>query len=209
MDYMQENRKTGSRDTEGRLQSLVQTALDMGATQALIIPAESVVVDSGLADMCHNPKCINYGLSKSCPPHVAGPQAFKEQLREFTYAIVFKIDIPSEILYSTQNLELFQLLHEIAARVDRAAIDMGFPAARGYAGNSCKKVFCHDFLECRALHEDGQCRNPDRARASMSGYGVNVNKLYQAAGWQIKNHAQENEEGSTKTSSICGLVLID
>lgn len=191
------------------MESLVRTALDMGATEARVIPADSIVVDPGLAEMCHNPKCINYGLSKSCPPNVAGPEAFREQLEGFTWAIVFKIEVPSQILYSTQDLELFQLLHEIAASVDRAARGMGFSGARGYAGNSCKKAFCHDFLQCRALYEDGECRNPDRARASMSGYGVNVTKLYEAAGWPLKEPERQTGEGSTRMASICGLVLID
>jgi len=206
---MQHTRNTELTGTERSLQSLLQTALDMGATDARVIPTDRIVIDPGLADMCHNPKCINYGLSKSCPPNVAGPEAFREQLEGFSRAIVFKIEVPSEILYSTQNLELFQLLHEIASNVDQAARDMGFSGAWGYAGNSCKKVFCHDFLECRALYGDGECRNPDRARASMSGYGVNVTKLYEAAGWPLKDLAHETEEGSTRMASICGLVLID
>mgnify|MGYP000190907546 CR=1 FL=1 len=206
---MQENRdKPELSDREERLESLVQTALDMGATHARIIPADRIVVDPGLAEICKNPKCINYGLSKSCPPHVSGPEEFQRQLENFTCALVFKIEVPTEILYTTQNLELFQLLHEIAACVDQAAVNMGFSGARGYAGNSCKKLFCHDFLECRFLHKDGQCRNPDRARPSMSGFGVNVNKLYEAAGWQIKNLTRETGKGHVKMGSICGLVLI-
>ncbi len=193
---------------EEKLESLLQTALQMGATDSRIIPAQSIVVDPKMAEICYNPKCINYGLSKSCPPHVAGPGAFQENLENFTRALVFKIEVPSEIMYSTQNLELFQLLHETAARVDQTAVNMGFSAAQGYAGNSCKKIFCHDFLRCRALYEDGQCRNPERARASMSGFGVNVKKLYEAAGWTFKNLTRETEEKQIKMASICGLVLI-
>lgn len=208
LNTMKDNRNTELTDTEEGLQSLLRTALDMGATDARVISADTIVVDPGLAEMCSNPKCINYALSRSCPPHVAGPEWFREQLESLTQAIVFKIEVPSEILYSTQNLELFQLLHEIAASVDHAARGMGFSSARGYAGNSCKKVFCHDFLECRALYGDGECRNPDRARASMSGFGVNVTKLYEAAGWPLKDYERETGEGGTRMASICGLVLI-
>ncbi|MCF8029135.1 MAG: DUF2284 domain-containing protein [Desulfobacteraceae bacterium] len=187
---------------------LVREALELGATAAAVISADQIVVDESLADKCRNPKCINYGLSKSCPPHVAGPSAFKELLETVSRAIVFKIEVPSEVLYSGQNLELFQLLHETAAGIEQAAIRMGFSGARAYAGNSCKKVFCADYLECRALGEDGQCRNPDRARASMSGFGVNVAKLYAAAGWERKGVTHETDSGSIRMDSICGLVLI-
>lgn len=201
--------KPALNDTEQKLARLVQTALDMGATDARILPADRIVVDEKLAEKCSNPKCMNYGLSKSCPPNVAGPRAFKKQLETFTQAVFFKIEVPSEILYSTQNLELFQLLHETAAGVEQAAIEMGFTRAKGYAGNSCKMVFCHDHLECRALHGDGQCRHPDRARPSMSGFGVHVGKLYEAAGWPTKHPTQKTRKGRFKMASICGLVLID
>lgn len=187
---------------------LIRAALELGATAAAVISADQIVVDESLADKCRNPKCINYGLSKSCPPHVAGPSAFKDLLETFSRAIVFKIEVPSEILFSGQNLELFQLLHETAAGIEQAAIRMGFSGARAYAGNSCKKVFCADYLECRVLGEDGQCRNPERARPSMSGFGVNVAKLYAAAGWERKGVTHETDSGSIQMDSICGLVLI-
>lgn len=200
--------KPAFNDTAEKLERLVQTALDLGATDARIMPADRIVVDEKLAEKCRNPKCMNYGLSKSCPPNVAGPKAFKKQLETFIRAVVFKIEVPSEILYSTQNLELFQLLHETAAGVEQAAAEMGFTRATGYAGNSCKMIFCDDHLECRALHGDGQCRNPGRARPSMSGFGVHVGKLYEAAGWPAKHPTLETPNGQFKMASICGLVLI-
>ncbi|MFP3980760.1 MAG: DUF2284 domain-containing protein [Desulfobacterales bacterium] len=187
---------------------LIREALELGATDAAVISADQIVVDKSLADKCRNPKCMNYGLSNSCPPHVAGPSAFKDLLETFSRAIVFKIEVPSEVLYSGQNLELFQLLHETAAGIEQAAVRMGFSGARAYAGNSCKKVFCGEHLECRVLEGDGQCRNPDRARPSMSGFGVNVAKLYEVAGWQRKGVTHETDSESIRMDSICGLVLI-
>ncbi|MFW6011230.1 MAG: DUF2284 domain-containing protein, partial [Desulfosalsimonas sp.] len=51
-------------------------------------------------------------------------------------------------------------------------------------------------------------RNPDRARPSMSGFGINVTRLYEAAGWQVKGVTYENGSESIRMSSICGLILI-
>jgi hypothetical protein len=76
--------------------------------------------------------------------------------------------VPSEILYSGENRELFQLLHEIAAGIENSAVKMGFSDAQAYAGGSCKRIFCHDHPECRVISEKGSCRNPDYARPSMS-----------------------------------------
>ena len=45
------------RDTEERLEQLLQMALEMGATNARIIPADKVVVDPGLAEIVFQSVC--------------------------------------------------------------------------------------------------------------------------------------------------------
>ncbi|MFW6271834.1 MAG: DUF2284 domain-containing protein [Desulfosalsimonas sp.] len=194
--------------TKENLASLLCRAKSLGAADAALIPAEKVKVEDSLAEKCTNPKCINYGLSKSCPPNVAGPSVMRKQLESFKWSLFFKIEVPSDVLYSGQGIEVFQLLHETAASIEKCAVEKGFLTARAYAGNSCKKVFCSEYLECRALFENGKCRNPDRARPSMSGFGINVSKLYEAAGWNIKGTTYYNGSQSIRMSSICGLILI-
>ncbi|HBG18020.1 MAG TPA: hypothetical protein DDY32_01700, partial [Desulfobulbaceae bacterium] len=68
--------------------------------------------------------CENYGLAKSCPPHVAGPAAFRKLLESFRQAIFFKIDVPSDVLFSSESCEVFQLLHEVASGIERSAVEM-------------------------------------------------------------------------------------
>jgi len=101
---------------------------------------------------------------------------------------------------------VFGLLHEVAAGIERSAVRKGYPESKAYAGNSCKKIFCGDHPRCRVTGEGGECRNPDRARPSMSGFGINVSKLMQAAGWApIPRNLGSNGES---TGTVCGLVLI-
>lgn len=195
-------------ETDKKLRQMLDEAGNLGATDAVVLSADRIVVEDVLAEKCSNPKCMNYGLSKSCPPYVAGPSAMRKKLETFSRAVFFKIEVPSDIMYSGQSRELFQLLHETAAGIEQSAVKAGFSGARGYAGNSCKKVFCRDHNECRVVSEKGECRNPDRARESMSGFGVNVSKLYEAAGWSMKGTEYHNGSESIRMSSICGLVLI-
>ena len=190
------------------LEALIQDAQKSGASEAKIISARDIVVEHHLADMCREPRCENYGLSKSCPPHVSGPLVFKENLEKFSQAIFFKIDVPSEMLYSRERSEVFQLLHEIAAQIEISAVKMGFVRAQAYAGGSCKKIFCHDHTECLALSEKGECRNPQYARPSMSGFGINVAKLFKTAGWKMNWTANDTDSTATQMANVCGLVLI-
>jgi len=190
------------------LKALIQYAKRSGATGAAVISTADIVVEEALAAMCREPRCPSYGLSKRCPPHVSGPSGFRKKLENFTRALVFKIDVPSEILLSSERLEIFQLLHEIAAGVEQSAVRMGFENARAYTGGSCKEIFCGDFAECAVLSGEGNCRNPQSARPSMSGFGINVSKLMEAAGWTMSIAACDDGSNRSKMGNVCGLVLI-
>lgn len=191
-----------------KLKKLIQHAYHLGATHVAIVSTTDIVVDDNLAEMCREPRCENYGLSKSCPPHVSGPSAFRKQLEKYDQAIFFKIDVPSKILYSSDRRELFQLLHEIAAGIEHIAIKMGFAKAQAFAGGSCKEIFCYDHPDCLAISAQGKCRNPRYARPSMSGFGINVAKLIETAGWTEGEDTHDADSATTKMANISGLILI-
>lgn len=190
------------------LDDLLEMARELGATGAVVVPAAAIVVDAGLAGRCREPRCENYGQARSCPPHVAGPAAFRKLLAGYRQAVFLKIDVPAEVLFSSESREVFQLLHEMVAGVERSAAAMGFTGAKAYAGGSCKAIFCHEQLACLALLEGGKCRNPASARPSMSGFGIDVASLYAAAGWEMQWVMHHPDATSTKMANVCGLVLI-
>lgn len=196
------------RSLSEHLQELLQEACLAGATEAAIVAAGDIVVEDQLAERCRQPRCENYGLSKSCPPHVAGPAVLREELKTYRQALFFRVDVPAEVLFSSDNRELFQLLHEIAAGVERAAADKGYRRAKAYAGDSCKRVFCHDQPQCQALTALGRCRNPETARPSMSGFGINVAKLLRSVGWKQEMGSRDTFSKSEKSAFVCGLVLL-
>lgn len=193
---------------QGKLGQLIREARQSGATELAIVSTRSIVVDDDLADRCREPRCENYGLSKSCPPQVSGPSAFRKKLEEFNQAIFFRIDVPSKVLYSSECREIFQLLHETAAGIETSAIRLGFSGAQAYAGGSCKKIFCHDHAECLALAGKGNCRNPEYARPSMSGFGINVARLCKTAGWSMGTSTRDAASTMDNTASVYGLVLV-
>ena len=193
---------------DSKLAGLVETAISQG-TAAKLIPANGICAQDDLAKHCQKPKCENYGTSMSCPPHVAGPAAFRQLLKQYSKALVFKLEVPTDILFTDDRKQVFQLLHEIAAKIETDAIDTGFKKARAYAGGSCKKIFCHDQRDCLGIAAKETCRHPGQARPSMSGFGINVAKLIEAAEWPKEEMPGENKSPASKISGLYGLVLID
>ncbi len=139
---------------------------------------------------------------------MAGPAAFRKQLEDYEQSLFFKIDVPAQVLYSSDSRELFQLLHEIAAGIEQSAIGLGMVHAKAYAGDSCKRVFCHDQPDCQALTDPEKCRHPQSARPSMSGFGINVAKLLRSAGWETGACDRGKEGDLPTTTYVCGLVLL-
>ena len=190
------------------LMELIKLSAGLGASDAAVISADEILIEDDLAKLCREPQCENYGLSASCPPYVSGPSGFRKLLNDYKHAIVIKIDVPSEILLSNQRGEIFKLLHEITATIEQSAVKMGFRASKAYAGGSCKKLFCNNHGDCSVLAKEGDCRNPGLARPSMSGFGINVSKLMEAAGMPYSMITDETEEGKTSMGTVCGLILI-
>ncbi len=191
------------------LEKLVQTAIQLGASVAGIISSADIVTEDRLADLCHGePTCINYGLSPSCPPHVSGPSGFRKLQSMSRYSIVVKIDVPTAIMFSLQRHEIMQVLHEIVSTVERKAVEIGYGGSKAFAGDSCKKIFCNDHATCRVLSKQGECRNPDTARPSMSGFGIDVASLLRTAGWPAKTADHEQASDMESMTWVAGLIVL-
>jgi len=186
-----------------RLQHLLTQAERAGATRAAILPAHCVQVEEELAAFCRHPRCPFWGLSLSCPPHVAGPEGFSQLLRTCKDVLVVRLEVQACSLQGGERPQVFRLLHELVASVELRAQALGFTDAAGFAGGSCKASFCADKTKCSVLAGRGKCRYPDQARPSLSGYGVNVGTLMRAAGWDSELFASGNE-----MSWLAGLVLL-
>lgn len=179
---------------------LLETAYQLGASDAAFIKSNQIEISKDLAGLCQHPKCESYGASLSCPPYVSGPAGFSRRIKTCADAMVFRITVPSDIMYSHQRIEIFRLLHEIGSSIENQAKQMGYVNSRAYAAGSCKKLFCSEHLSCNVVFGQGECRNPDLARQSMSGFGINVKKLMTIAGL----HSDTPE-----MKPACGLILID
>ncbi|MFH1157024.1 MAG: DUF2284 domain-containing protein [Pseudomonadota bacterium] len=189
------------------LEQLRDAALGLGAGEAGILLSDALVVENRLADYCIRPQCPGYGRSMSCPPHVGGPDWFREYLTRVLRVLVFKLDVATGILMSHERYPVIRRLHAMAASLERTAIDAGFSEARAFAAGSCMQAFCNDHDSCSVL-SGSECRYPDQARQSMSGMGVNVTLLAQALGWEMKIITKDTDPESVPMGMMVGLVCL-
>ena len=187
---------------------LIREACLAGATEVMPVAPAEIVVEERLAGYCREPQCPNFAQSLSCPPHVAGPAGFLALRDSSRAALVVRIEVPSAVLFSDERREVMRLLHEITAGIERSAIARGYAGSKAFAGGSCKDLFCHDHLTCQVLAGNGKCRNPTQARPSMSGFGINVAKMLQAAGCSEAKSTRPAIPGMESMSWLAGLVLI-
>jgi len=188
--------------------TLIRTALDLGASGAAVFPAREIRIEDRLAGMCLEPRCQAYSLAKSCPPHVSGPAGLREILGGYQWALTIKIDLPMEVLLSEKRREVMGLLHEIAAMLEGVAKESGFSRSRGFAGGSCKMIFCAGHLYCRVVEGGGECRHPEQARPSMSGFGINVAEMMESAGLDYNLAVGKEAQEANSQGTLAGLVLI-
>ena len=133
---------TASAAMETMLAELVDLARRLGASDAAVVDAAAIVAEERLARFCLPPGCPHYGLSAGCPPHVGGPQMFRDLLKRYCHGLLVKIDTSAELLSSESSKELFRRLHRIAAGVERNAAALGCTAPRAI----CRRIVPVPFL---------------------------------------------------------------
>ena len=187
---------------------LIDQARQLGVSDARVIDAACIRVEDRLADICRDPGCPGYGQGANCPPHVMQPEAFRHLLERFPRALVFKFDVPTEVLLGDGRFEVSRLVHETAAALERHALACGYADARGLAAGSCKRIFCAAEKDCRVIAHGGVCRHPEDARPSISGLGIHFFDLSRTVGWPIEKITGESRSEEVPMGLMAGIVLL-
>jgi len=187
---------------------MIQKALQLGVSDVRLIDAARIRVEDDLARLCQEPACPGFGRGAGCPPHVMAPETFRRLLDRFPRALVFKFDVPTEVLLGDGRLEVARRVHETAAALEAYAPAKGYRAARGLAAGSCRAIFCADEQTCRVIAEKGACRHPDKARPSISGLGVNVFELARTLGWPMEKITRDSRPEDVPMGLMAGIVLL-
>jgi predicted metal-binding protein len=167
------------------------TALELGASDAALIPASDVPIDERVRLKCVVPRCIRAGETPYCPPHSPDLDLIRRALGRFSWAILVKCNVEPIEDYApgrgTTKAEQRQVLSfhkqsaEVVYALERQAYKDGYHLAMGFGGGSCKDYLCQG-LVCQFL-DSGRCRFPHRARPAMEAMGIDVVALINKAGW--------------------------
>jgi predicted metal-binding protein len=70
-------------------------ALELGAADAKVIPADKVVVEDRDVLKC-KVGCTNYGKTLTCPPYTPTAEEFRKIVSEYSYALFMKLKSQAE-----------------------------------------------------------------------------------------------------------------
>jgi predicted metal-binding protein len=170
-----------------------ELALELGASEAAIIPASQVIVDERVRLKCVVPRCLRAGETPNCPPYAPDLDLVRRALSRFSWAILFKCNVEPIEEYAPagrgatkaerlRTLAFHQQSGQVVCALERQAYKDGYHLAMGFGGGSCKDYLCKGII-CQFL-DSGRCRFPHRARPAMEAVGIDVVALINKVGWQ-------------------------
>lgn len=188
-------------------------AVEMGATDAMVITADTVIIDERVRAKCTYPRCSSYGTNVNCPPYAMSLDQVRRVVSGFQYGILTRIDIPSDKIAGAEAREknlaapYQRKINEIIAKIEAQAFYDGYYLALGFGSGTCKSMFCPD-TDCRALITGQSCPHRLKARASMEAVGIDCFALATKAGWDIYPIGSATSPEEIPFGLRLGLVLI-
>jgi predicted metal-binding protein len=195
-------------------------ALELGASDAKVIPANYVVVEDRVVLKC-KVGCNNYGKTLACPPYTPSAEEFRKIVGEYSYALFMKFTSKAEAdvelqkslskaendpavsadikektakFWANWREDKKNMLSAVVA-LEKEAMRNGYSLAIAFVSGHCQ--LCE-----KCSLETKVCVHPELARYSEDAVGVNVRKTAQNAGIEVIFPFPKNPESFA-------LLLID
>ncbi len=150
-------------------EQLVQIALDCGATKAVVIGQESIVLSAQFRAMCEANSCGEYGRCYTCPPDVGPVDELMARIRSYSRGLLYQLISPLEDSFDIEGMAAAK---KDFVRVGQRLIDALGPVLGGDAWH-LSAGGCGLCETCGKITNE-PCRHPDRALASLEGCGMDV-----------------------------------
>ncbi len=164
-------------------------AVEYGASDAVVVPASSVIVDERVRLKCSQPRCYLYGEEPYCPPYTPEPEFMRRALSKYTWAILVRNDVePPEdftdrVKWFKGHIRHQRKTNELVSKIESLAYVDGYYFAIGFGAGGCKTTLCEGEL-CLMI-DGGRCKFPLKARSSMEAVGIDVFDIVNKVGWEI------------------------
>lgn len=199
---------------KANLERYRQLAVELGASEAAIIPASDVIIDERVRLKCVVPRCLRAGETPNCPPYAPDLDLVHRALSRFSWAILFKCNVePLEDYIPARGatreekwrtLSFHKKSGEVVYALERQAYKDGYDLAMGFGGGSCKDYLCQGMI-CQFL-DSGRCRFPHRSRPAMEAMGIDVISLINKVGWEA--YALLDDLSQVPCAITVGIVFI-
>jgi predicted metal-binding protein len=182
--------KVSEETLKADLERYCKLALEMGASQATIVPASEVVVDERVRLKCVVPRCLRAGETPNCPPNAPDLDLVRKAIARYSWAIMFKCNVEPMEDYDPgrktdkerRTLDFHAGSAKVVFALERQAYKDGYSLAMGFGGGSCKDYLCKGMI-CQFL-DNGRCRFPNRSRPAMEAAGIDVVDLINKVRWE-------------------------
>ena len=151
------------------VEQLLTLALEAGATKAVMIPVESIIMSPVFRDICKGNQCGKYGKCWVCPPELPDVQTVMDAIRSHSSALWYQTVSPIEDSFDIEGMIEAGDNHVMVSQRLQQTAKAVLP--EGFLHLTCGG--CHLCPTC-AKAEGLPCRMPDKALPSLEGYCVDV-----------------------------------
>lgn len=189
-----------------------EKAIDMGASQATIVSTANIPVDDRVPLKCQIPRCFGYGTGAHCPPNTLKPDALRQYLKDYEWAVFFIKEVEPEIIVREratikERIDAYLTVFDIVNEIESMAFHDGHYMAFGLGAGSCRHSLCSRQKTCAAL-EGNRCRHALKARPSMEAVGIDVYQMVTRAGWDIYPIGSSITPDQIPKGTLAGIVIV-
>ncbi len=215
--------------SEANLKLLKKKAKELGANEALLIPAKSIVVENRTILKCIF-GCNGWG-SRVCPPFIPTVDEFRKMLAEYQCALL--VDWKSENIFSGEVSENFvkygvsppknnelkkeyqqalkTVIRERKERIQPGSLELeklawvlGYNTALATFPGMCTWCANNDYSDVNCARFKDECHHPTIRRPCIMGLGIRLDKTLEKLDIQLPNFPIENSTPKQYT-----LIFID
>lgn len=156
------------------MKNRIESALNQGFTYAAVLPPGALTVREEVREMCASNKCRAYGRNWTCPPHCGTLEQCAARMSEMTSGLLVQTVGQMEDSFDVDAIMETEQMH----------LRRFYAFADKLRKERCG-VLCLGSGGCRLCGDcawPDPCRFPERACASMEGYGLLVSDVCRFAG---------------------------